>query len=116
MTEERKRELAELLEEAMESLVIRYRHSRSSFPVDVYRRYLEEHWTYYRIDFSSLTSSLNFAPDIADGATKSNLLDYIREELALFICRESILKVLNDGKFPDWNNLILGGEDEQASS
>ena len=32
------------------------------------------------------------------------------------LCRESILKILEDGKFPDWNSLILGGEDEQADS
>ena len=24
------------------------------------------------------------------------------------LCRDSILKILEDGKFPDWNNLILG--------
>ena len=29
---------------------------------------------------------------------------------------ESIKKILEDGKFPDWNSLILGGEEEQASS
>ena len=28
------------------------------------------------------------------------------------LCRESILKVLKKGEFPDWDNLILGGEAE----
>lgn len=27
------------------------------------------------------------------------------------LCRDSILKILEDGKFPDWNNLILGEVD-----
>ena len=24
------------------------------------------------------------------------------------LCRQSIIKILKNGKFPDWNNLILG--------
>ena len=28
------------------------------------------------------------------------------------LCRESIMKILEDGKFPDWNSLILGDEAE----
>ena len=30
------------------------------------------------------------------------------------LCRESIMKILEDRKLPNWNSLILGGEDEQA--
>ena len=26
------------------------------------------------------------------------------------LCRQSIMKILEEGKFPDWNNLILGEE------
>ena len=39
---------------------------------------------------------------------------YTQEEVREFIrsaqdlCRDSIIKILEDGKFPDWNNLILG--------
>ena len=39
---------------------------------------------------------------------------YTQEEVREFIrnaqdlCRDSILKILKDGEFPDWNNLILG--------
>lgn len=87
MTEERKRELRQLLAQAMGSLVIRYVYGGPSIPVDVYRNYLQERWTYYGIDFLSFASSLYFAPDIADGLTKTNLLNYIREELSLFIDR-----------------------------
>ena len=86
MTEERKQELAELLNEAMRSLVIRYKYGeRVPIPRDVYRRYLQERWKYYGVDFLSFAFSIQFVPDIADGSTKSNLFDYIRKELALFI-------------------------------
>ena len=37
-------------------------------------------------------------------------------ERAQDLCRESIIKILEDGKFPKWSSLILGGEDEQAGS
>ena len=89
MTEERKRELAELLEEAMKSLVIRYEYGGpiSSIPPDVYRRYLQERWTYYGVDFLEFAFSIHFVPDIADRSTKSNLFDYIREGLDPFIDR-----------------------------
>ena len=39
---------------------------------------------------------------------------FTRKEINVFIkktqdlCRESIIKILEDGEFPDWNNLILG--------
>ena len=31
-------------------------------------------------------------------------------EKAQDLCRESILKIMEDRKFPNWNNLILDGE------
>ena len=70
MTEDRKQELRQLLAQAIGSLVIRYRYGGPPIPIDVYRRYLQEHWTYYGIDFLSFASSIHFAPDIADGAYK----------------------------------------------
>lgn len=79
MTEERKQELRQLLAQAMGRLVIRYVYGGPSIPVDVYRNYLQEHWTYCGIDFLSFASSFYFTPDIADGTTKSNLLNYIRD-------------------------------------
>ena len=87
MTEERKRELRQLLEEARKSLVIRYEYGGpvSYIPPDVYKEYLQERWTYYGIDFLSFAFSIQFVPDIADRRTKSNFLDFIREELPLFI-------------------------------
>ena len=35
-------------------------------------------------------------------------------ERAQDLCRESIIKILDDEKFPDWNSLILGGEVEHV--
>lgn len=84
MTEERKQELRQLLNEAMESVEIR-EHSgdwSSLVPVDVYRKHLQRHWTSYSED-SSLV--LDFNPYIASEAIKLKLLDFIRAEFAPFI-------------------------------
>ena len=37
-------------------------------------------------------------------------------ERAQDLCRQSIMKVLEEGRFPDWNSVILGGEDAQANN
>ena len=92
MTEDRKQELRQLLEEAMGNLEIRdeYGGGQLALPVDVYRRYLEESWKYFGL--------ARFSPfwirptvDIVSQATRLRLLDYIREELALFIDDDEIL-------------------------
>ena len=47
---------------------------------------------------------------------KTKRTSYTPEEIEAFIakaqdlCRDSIMKILEDGKFPDWNDLILGEE------
>ena len=46
--------------------------------------------------------------------THKEIVEFI--ESAQKLCRKSILKILEDGEFPNWNSLILGGDDEQASS
>ena len=38
--------------------------------------------------------------------TKHEIKEFI--EKAQDLCRDSIMKILEDGKFPDWNDLILG--------
>ena len=49
-------------------------------------------------------------------AVHKGKLSTISEETEVFIvraqklCRDSIMKILEDGKFPDWNDLILGEE------
>ena len=93
MTEERKQELSQLLEEAMENLEIRYGYGGPApLPVDVYKRYLQERWTCYGVDFLSFSFSIRLTPDIAGEITKSKLLDFIREELALFIDKDNIIE------------------------
>ena len=90
MTEERKQKLRQLLEEAMRSLEIRYEYRPLSLPVDVYRRYLEGRWASYGVEFLSFSFATRFTPHIADETAKSNLLDFIRKELAQFIRGDEI--------------------------
>ena len=88
MTEERKQELTELLEEAMGSLVIRHDYGGAvSIPADLYKRYLQERWKYYGLNFLAFSSLIGLTLDVVNESTRSNLLDYIRQELALFINR-----------------------------
>ncbi len=94
MTEERKQELRQLLAQAKESLVIRCVYGGPSIPVDAYKNYLQERWTYYGIDFLSFASSLYFAPDIANGTTKSNLLNYILKFVQFALGSSSLIKGL----------------------
>ena len=90
MTENRKQELSQLLEEARGSLEIRDEYGgQLALPVDVYRRYLQESWKYFGL--------ARFSPfwirptvNIVCQTTRSRLLDYIREELALFIDDDEI--------------------------
>ena len=97
MTEEKKQELNQLLNEAVENLEIRYGHEPIPFPVDVYRNYLQERWASYGIDFLSFSSFLtSLTPDIVAESTKSNLLDLIREELAPFIDEDNISDFFRD--------------------
>ena len=92
MTEERKQELRQLLNEAMKNVVIRYGYRGPlSIPEDVYRRYLQEHWQYYGADFFSCSFSARFTPDLGSETTRLKLLDFIREELAQYIKGDNIL-------------------------
>ena len=93
MTEERKQELRQLLAQAMGSLVIRYDYGGAvSIPIDLYKRYLQERWKYYGLNFLSFSSLIGLTLDVVSETTKSNLLGYIRKELAPFI---------NEGTDPD---------------
>ena len=85
MTEEKKQELKQLLNEAVENLEIRYGPEPIPLPVDVYRTYLQERWSSYGVDFFSFSSRTSLTPNIVDETTKSNLLGLIREEIAQFI-------------------------------
>ena len=92
MTEERKQELAELLDEATkkENLKIRYGYGEASLPVNIYREYLLERWSSYGIDPLLSSLSIHLTPDIVDETIKSKLLDFIREELTQLIDKSVI--------------------------
>ena len=92
MTEERKQELRQLLEEATkeENLEIRYGAEPVSFPVDVYRNYLQECWSSYGVDFLSFSFWTPLTPNIVDETTKLKLLDFIRYELVRFLEEDDI--------------------------
>ena len=85
MTEDRKQELRQLLGEAMEGLEIRDEYGVSlSLPEDVYRSYLKESWKHYGLD-CFYPHWIRLSLDIVSEKTKSRLLGFIREELALFL-------------------------------
>ena len=90
MTEERKQELKQLLNEAMASLVIRpQRSGLPSMDVQEYRNYLQRRWKFYPED--SISVLIRYKPDIVNDTTKSKLLDFIRAEFAPFIHEDRIL-------------------------
>ena len=92
MNEARKQELRQLLNEAMENVVIRYGYRGPlSTRRDVYKKYLQERWQYYGADFFSCSFSARFTPDLGSETTRLKLLDFIREELAQYIKGDNIL-------------------------
>ena len=79
MTERKKQELRQLLNEAMASLEIRDSANQSPLLPEIeYRRLLLRHWLSQSTDF--LRALGNFGPHITNETTKSKLLDFIREE------------------------------------
>lgn len=89
MNQDRKQELDSLLQDAMANLEIQYRSDSSPHVVDSYRRHLLQRW-----EFSANPSILlHFKPHIASEAAKSNLLNFIREELSEFIHEDRIQSV-----------------------
>ena len=92
MTEERREELEQLLNDAKKSLVVRYGYGGPPIPVDVYRAYLQECWRYYGVDFLAYSFSTRFMCNIVDETKNSELLDFIKEELSQFV-GENIIPV-----------------------
>ena len=92
MDEKRKKELRQLLKEAMENVVIRYGYQGpTSIPKDVYKRYLQEHWQYYGADFFSCSFSARITPDLRSETTRLKLREFIRKELAQYIKGDNVL-------------------------
>ncbi len=103
MTDERKQELTQLLNEAINKLCILYKYGSLPIPIDVYRKYLEERWEFYGVDYLSFTFDTHFTIFIVgeDGDLKpfykidsnSKLLTFILEELAPFIRNGNIPEI-----------------------
>ncbi len=95
MTEERKQELRQLLQEATapENLEIRQRSANSSplSPIDIhgYGVHLRQYWKFYTE--TSLWVVTTYEPNIINEAVKSKLLGFIRVEFASFIDEDKIL-------------------------
>ena len=91
MTEEKKQELSQLLDQAMANLEIRRGFGEPlEMPEDIYRRYVKESWKYRGLDqFSPFWILLS--PDLKNATIKSYLLHFIRQELAPFIDGDKIL-------------------------
>ena len=93
MTEERKQELAELLDEAMVVGNLEIRRSKRgvslpSINVSEYKELLLRRWVSHS-ENSRLVWE-NFELDVISKTTKSRLLDFIREEYAPFISEDRI--------------------------
>ena len=90
MTKERKQELRQLLQEAMESIVIT-RNSMAtmlvlqgkSMSIEEYRECLQTRRRSYRPDL--IVTDLAYRPEIQDDVIKSKLLNFIRAELKNYI-------------------------------
>ena len=91
MNEEKKQELTQLLNEAIEDLEILPRYTDPPLtPVDIgrYKRYLQESWTSYSPDTERLVRQFKLE---INTDTKSKLLDLISSELDPFIHEGRIL-------------------------
>ena len=130
MTDERKQELTQLLQETMKGLQIRYEYGPLPIPIDIYRRYVEERWTSYGVDFLSFAYSTRFTIFIVgeNGELKpfykidrnSKLLNFIQDELAPFIRKGNIPEIstgsyIVESDFTDGSRLFCprGGINQQ---
>ena len=94
MTEERKQELRQLLQEAMENLEIRLRSEgktqlHRSIDIDKYKEHLQQRWASYPFTINSSSIVWNYEFHIAN-ETKPKLLNFIRTEFAPFIHNDMI--------------------------
>ena len=108
MTEGRKQELRQLLIEARQGLQIRFEYGSLPIPIDIYRRYVEQRWASYGIDFLSFVHSTRFTIFIVgeNGELKpfykidrnSKILKFIKEELDPFI-RKGDIPAISTGSY-----------------
>ena len=101
MTDEKKQELRQLLEEAKGSLGILL-WSRGSLSVSEYGKQLRERWASYSAESKSV---YDFTPNIVSEKTKLKLRAFIRSELEQFINEDRILSA---------TYYVMGGSSEGA--
>ncbi len=87
MTEERKEELRQLLEAAMNNLVIRVRFESRTISKEKYIKTLRKRCEFYGISNDHLNNYdyLLYQPDIAKEKTKADLLEFLSRELSQVI-------------------------------
>ena len=90
MTEERKQELRQLLDEAIPKVVIEVPERYKSISVEEYKEYAKAFRESYRPDLSSAV--LYYSPNIQDEEVKSKLFNFIKEELADYILQKESAK------------------------
>ena len=109
MAEKRKRELKQLLNEAMVSLEIRRTGTDPALlPVDVYREHLQRCWISCAVE--SLSVLVCFKPNVVSETTKLKLLDFLKEELTPFIHKDEIVStsyVIADDAVDKFNLTVL---------
>ena len=103
MTDEKKQELRQLLEEAMGSLGILL-WTRGSLSVAEYGKQLRERWASYSAESKSV---YDFTPNIVSEKTKLKLRAFIRSELEQFINEDRILSA---------TYYVMGGSSKGAPS
>ena len=86
MTEKRKKELRQLLNEAMENIVIDSPEGYEPISIDTYKKHLQSLRKQYRPGLNSHIRS--YSLDIQNEDIKSKLLDFIKVELTDFINEE----------------------------
>ena len=87
MTEKRKEELRQLLQDAMNNLVIRVRFESRTISKEKYIETLRKRCKFYGVsnDHNNNYDYLLYQPDIRKEKTKTDLLEFIRRELNQFI-------------------------------
>ena len=92
MTDERKQKLRQLLQEAMNNLVIRVRFESGTISKEKYIETLRKRCEFYGISDDPLNNYyyLLYQPDIAKEKTKADLLEFIRRELNQVIENDKI--------------------------
>ena len=82
MTEGKKGKLQQLLNEAMQSVIIEVPEGYKPISVEKYREYAKAFRESYRPDLSFI---LDYSPNIQDDAVKSKLFNFMKEELVDYI-------------------------------